>query len=92
MLRGATPPQQDSGPRPGIARKDLRMRESDRASRWPAAVRMRKGDMLEVVAGRGEHWPGVGPGSLPAAARCGSEPERERVVAGVSVQYCELQR
>lgn len=46
--RGITPPKQDLGPRPGIALKNLRMRISDRARPWPAALRMRKGGMLEV--------------------------------------------
>lgn len=45
--RGTTP-QQDLGPRPGIAPKNLRMRKSDRARRWPAVLRMRKGGMLEA--------------------------------------------
>lgn len=45
--RGITP--QDLGPRPGIAPKNLRMRESDRAGVWPAVSRMRKGGATWVV-------------------------------------------
>lgn len=43
-----TTPLEDLGPRPGIAPKNLRMREWDRAGSWPAVLRMRKGGMFEV--------------------------------------------
>lgn len=43
-----TTPLEDLGPRPGIAPKNLRMREWDRARSWTAVLRMRKGGMFEV--------------------------------------------
>lgn len=69
MCLGAQPPQ-DSGPRPGIAPKNLRMRESDRARIGPAAFHA----CAKVACLRwGETWPGVGPGSLSPAGGAQSQ-------------------
>lgn len=63
MCRRAQHPQ-DSGPRPGIAPKNLRMRESDGTRIGPAAFHAcAKVACLRWV----ETWPGVGPGSLSPA-------------------------